>query len=68
MDIKGGELISRKVFIESLGRAFLLVTLLFIPGYFISKKKVARKSSGCDIDIQCSNCSKNKNCNLIKVD
>jgi hypothetical protein len=60
------EKISRKDFLHQLGRGFILFILLLIPGYLISKKRVARKAENCDIDIQCKNCSKNINCNLIK--
>lgn len=61
------EKISRKDFLHHIGRAIILCILLLIPGYLIYKKRVARKAENCDINIQCKNCSKSTNCNLIKA-
>lgn len=62
------EKISRKEFLQMLGRGLILCILLLIPGYLIGKKKVARNAENCDINIQCKTCSKQSNCNLIKED
>ncbi len=60
------EIQNRREFLRNTGRIAMLGVLVFIPGYLISKKRVSVNPENCDLSIQCNNCRKKSNCNLIK--
>ena len=58
--------IERRNFLKAFIRAMIAALLLLVPTYLIAKKRVSADPSACDLDIQCSGCSKQNGCQLIK--